>query len=164
MYQGKNAEKRKFGWLFILILTIVLTACGGAPNVDWELSITGDVEYPTTFTFKELTEMEMVELGEVLMEKSRGEDEVRSFSGVPIDRILDTAGAPEDYSTVTAKAADGYAIEISKDEMIDGIVALKQGGEWITDADQDAGPIRLVLPQTPANRWVFQVTELVVNQ
>jgi hypothetical protein len=77
---------------------------------------------------------------------------------------LDAAGAPEDYSSVTAKAADGYAIEISKDEMVNGIVALKQGGEWITDVDPDAGPIRLVFPETPANRWVFQATELIVNQ
>ena len=47
--------------------------------------------------------------------------------------------------------------------MVDGIVALQQAGEWITKTDPDAGPIRLVFPETPANRWVFQVTEIVVN-
>ena len=98
------------------------------------------------------------------MEKSRGEDEVRSFSGVPLSAILEMVGAPDEYTTITAKAADGYAIEISKDEMVEGIVAMKQAGEWITKADPDAGPIRLVFPMIPANRWVFQVTEIVVNQ
>ena len=151
-------------WILFLIIPLVLAACGGTPNVDWELSVSGDVSNPITITYDELAEMEQVNLDDILMEKSRGEDEVRSFSGVPLNTILEMAGAPEDYSTITVKAADGYAIEISKDEMVDGIVAMKQAGEWITDADPDAGPIRLVFPMTPANRWVFQVTEIVVNQ
>jgi len=151
-------------WFLLLIIPLVLAACGGTPNVDWELTVSGDVSNPMTFTYDELADMEQVNLDDVLMEKSRGEDEVRSFSGVPLSTILEIVGAPEDYSTITAKAADGYAIEISKDEMVDGIVAMKQAGEWITDADPDAGPIRLVFPMTPANRWVFQITEIVVNQ
>jgi DMSO/TMAO reductase YedYZ molybdopterin-dependent catalytic subunit len=151
-------------WFLLLIIPLVLAACGGTPNVDWELTVSGDVSNPTTFTYNDLADMEQVNLDDVLMEKSRGEDEVRSFSGVPLSTILEMVGAPEDYSTITAKAADGYAIEISKDEMVDGIVAMKQAGEWITDADPDAGPIRLVFPMTPANRWVFQITEIVVNQ
>jgi DMSO/TMAO reductase YedYZ molybdopterin-dependent catalytic subunit len=154
----------RFLWIPILILTLTLAACGGAPKEDWALTISGDVNTPTTFTYQELTEMESVDLDHVLMEKSRGEDEVRSFSGVYIDNLLTIAGAPDDYSSVTAKAADGYAIEITKDEMVDGIVALKQGGDWIAKVDPNAGPIRLVFPQTPANRWVFQVAELIVNQ
>ena len=163
MYEKKNTMLVKVYWLPILALAILLSACGGVPNVDWELTLSGEVNTPTTFTFQELAEMEMVDLSEVLMEKSRGEDEVRSFSGVPIDQLLETAGAPGDFSSITARAADGYAIEISRDEMVDGIVALKQAGEWITDVDPDAGPIRLVFPETPANRWVFQVTEIIVN-
>lgn len=164
MHEKKMLKFAKFFWFPVLALAFLLTACGGAPKVDWTLTVSGDVTSPTTFSYQELSEMEMVDLSDVLMEKSRGEDEVRSFSGVPIDRLLSTAGAPENYSTITAKAADGYAIEISKDEMVDGIVAMKQSGEWLPDVDPDAGPIRLVFPETPANRWVFQVTELVVNQ
>ena len=163
MYENNQLKLRRLKWLAILSLAIFLAACGGVPKVDWELSISGDVSSPMSFTYQELAEMEMVDLSEVLMEKSRGEDEVRSFSGVPIDQLLETAGAPTDFSSITAKAADGYAIEISRDEMVDGIVALKQTGEWITDVDSDAGPIRLVFPETPANRWVFQVTEIIVN-
>jgi DMSO/TMAO reductase YedYZ molybdopterin-dependent catalytic subunit len=132
--------------------------------VDWELTISGDVSTPISFTYEELAEMPQVDLDEVLMEKSRGEDEVRSFSGVDLAYLLELAGVSGEISTITAKAADGYAIEISSDEMVDGIIALKQSGEWIVDVDPDAGPIRLVFPTTPANRWVFQVTEIVVNQ
>lgn len=154
---------KNISWYLILVLPILLTACGGPPNVDWELAITGDVASSVTYSYQELAKMEMVDLDDVLMEKSRGEDEVRSFSGVPLDTLLENAGVSDGYSTITAKAADGYAIEISRDEMVNGIVALKQSDEWIVDADPDAGPIRLVFPETPANRWVFQVNEIIVN-
>jgi DMSO/TMAO reductase YedYZ molybdopterin-dependent catalytic subunit len=154
---------QKFSWILILILPVLVSACG-TPKVDWELSITGDVSNPTVFSYEELAEMPLIDLNDVLMEKSRGEDEVRSFSGVDLTTLLEMAGAPEDFSTITATAADGYAIEISKDEMADGIVAIKQSGEWITKVDAGAGPIRLVFPDTPANRWVFQIIEIKVNK
>ncbi|MBG0783820.1 MAG: molybdopterin-dependent oxidoreductase [Anaerolineaceae bacterium] len=150
-------------WALIIIVPMLLTGCSGVPKVEWELSISGDVSNPLTYTFDDLAKMEMVDLNDVLMEKSRGEDEVRSFSGVSLASLLEAAGASEDYSTITAIAGDGYAIEISKDEMTDGIVAMKQSGNWIVDEDPDAGPIRLVFPLTPANRWVFQIQEIIVN-
>ncbi len=153
-------NKKRLIWLSLLILPLLLSACG-APNVDWELSITGEVSNPMVFTFKELTKMPQVNLNDVYMEKSRGEDEVRSFSGVELSLLLEKAGVPEDFSSITAFAADGYAIDISKDELVDGIIALKDSGDWMTDTDE--GPIRLVFPSTPANRWIYQVNEIVVN-
>ena len=153
---------KKMYWLVLLLIPILIIACGG-PNLEWELTISGDVSNPVTFTFEELANMELVDLNDVLMEKSRGEDEVRSFSGVSLDSLLEIAGAPDDFSSITIKAADGYAIEISKNEMANGIVALKQSDKWIVDVEPDAGPIRLVFPSTPADHWVFQVIEIIVN-
>jgi DMSO/TMAO reductase YedYZ molybdopterin-dependent catalytic subunit len=150
-------------FVFLIVFSVGLTACSSAPNVEWELSITGAVSNPTVFTFRELVDMPQVELNEVLMEKSRGENEIRSFSGVDLALILDQAGAQDNFSSITAKAADGYAIEITPDEMVDGIVALKDHEDWIAKSDPKAGPIRLVFPATPANRWVFQINEIVVN-
>jgi len=149
-------------WLSLLIIPLLLSSCG-APDVDWELSISGEVSNPTIFTYNDLAGMEFVDLSDVYMEKSHGEDEVRSFSGVDLATLLDAAGAPADFSSITAYAADGYAIEISKDELADGIVALKDAGEWIAKGETDEGPIRLVFPSTPANRWIYQVNEIVVN-
>lgn len=147
----------------LIALSIILSACGGAPKVEWELTINGEVNNPTVFTYAELAKFPMVDLTDVLMEKSRGEDEVHSFSGVEITFLLEEAGAIDNYSSITARAADGYAIEITADEMVDGIVALKDGNDWIVKSDPNAGPIRLVFPATPANRWVFQVIEITVN-
>ena len=154
---------KKLGWLLLIIIPILLSGCNSVPDVDWTLKIGGEVSTPLTLSYADLAAMDFVNLDDVLMEKSRGEDEVRSFSGVDLATLLEEAGAPTDYSTLTAIAADGYAIEISKDEAVNGIVAMKQADEWITDADPDAGPIRLVFPTTPANRWVFQIIEIDVN-
>ena len=147
----------------LLLLVVALVGCGGsAPDVEWELFVDGAVSNPLTLSYAELAEMPQTELSDILMEKSLGEDEVGSWSGVALDEILAQAGAGE-FVSVTGVAGDGYAIEISKDELADGIVALKENGEWIAKADPEHGPIRLVTPHTPANRWLFQLQALQVN-
>jgi len=155
-------RRRWLVWL-IIAAVLVLSACSGTPKVDWELNIGGDVGNPVSFTYKELANMDQVDLDEVMMEKSTGEDEVTSWSGVALSDLLAEAEAG-DFSTITALAADGYAIEVTADEVDNAIVALKDNGEWIAEVSPDKGPIRLVTPETPANRWVFQLQELQVNQ
>jgi DMSO/TMAO reductase YedYZ molybdopterin-dependent catalytic subunit len=147
------------------LLVIGLAGCGGgAPKVDWDLEISGAVGKPLTLSYSELVKMPQVDLKDILMEKSLGEDETGAWSGVSLAEILSQADVSDSYVSVTALAADGYAIEITKDELQDAIVALKKDGEWITDAEPDKGPIRLVCPQTPANRWVFQLQTIEVNE
>ena len=150
--------------LITVIGALFLTACASAPIVDWNLSITGDVASPITVSYKELSKMLQTDLKDILMDKSIGEDEVGSWSGVLVADLLQQAGAPDDFVSVTAVAGDGYAIEITRDELQNAIIALKQEGEWIQKSDPEHGPIRMVCPQTPANRWVFQLLEIQVNQ
>jgi DMSO/TMAO reductase YedYZ molybdopterin-dependent catalytic subunit len=157
---------RKYWTLLMAAVTLllVLSACGGgAPDVDWDLSISGEVSRPVTYSFADLAGMEQVDLTDILMEKSTGDDVITSWSGVPLDLLLEEAGAGE-FTTLTVLAADGYAIEVSAGELNDAIIALKDNGDWIAEVTPDKGPIRLVTPDTPANRWVFQVTEIQVNQ
>jgi DMSO/TMAO reductase YedYZ molybdopterin-dependent catalytic subunit len=146
----------------LLTCICLLSACS-APNIEWVLNVSGDGSSQITYSYDELANMDLVDLDDILMERSRGEDEIRTFSGVPLEILLEAAGAPDDFSTITVTAADGYVIEITRNEMTNGIIALKQGGKWIANIDPDEGPIRLVFPDTPADRWVFQVTEIVVN-
>jgi DMSO/TMAO reductase YedYZ molybdopterin-dependent catalytic subunit len=155
---------RKTVILFVALLLLVgVAGCGGAaPKADWSLGVSGAVNNPLTLSYADLAGMSQTDLKDILMEKSLGEDTTGDWSGVALDEILAKAGVGE-YVSITAIAADGYAIEISKDELQDAIVALKENGEWIAEADPDHGPIRLVCPYTPANRWLFQLLELQVN-
>jgi DMSO/TMAO reductase YedYZ molybdopterin-dependent catalytic subunit len=157
-------KHEKYAWLSILLLFgMLLAACGnGAPTVDWDLQITGAVDQPLTLSYSDLAKMSQIELNDLLMEKSQGPDEVTSWSGVPLEEIFAQAGADPNYVSVTALASDGYAVEISRDELQDAIVALKDSEGWITNTDPDHGPIRLVCPHTPGNRWVFQLIEIQV--
>jgi DMSO/TMAO reductase YedYZ molybdopterin-dependent catalytic subunit len=145
------------------LLVLVLAGCGGgAPQVDWTLGVSGAVSSPLSLSYADLAGMSQTDLKDVFMDKSLGEDTTGDWSGVALSEILTKAGADE-YVSITAVAADGYAIEISKDELQDAIVALKENGKWIAKADPEHGPLRLVCPHTPANRWVYQPVELQVN-
>lgn len=157
-------EHKKTLLITIIILAgVILAACGGGiPKVDWELKVSGAVSTPLTLSFQELAGMTQMDLKDVKMEKSTGEDEITNWSGVAVSEIFTKAGV-SDFSTITAIAADGYAIEITKDELEGGIIALKDKGEWIAEVTPDKGPIRLVCPKTPGNRWVFSLKEIVVN-
>jgi DMSO/TMAO reductase YedYZ molybdopterin-dependent catalytic subunit len=156
-------KKSKF--IYILVLFVIfLVSCNAAPKSEWELSVSGSVNEPFSLTYKELSEMPQLTLDDVFMDKSVGDDETGSWSGVAVEELLARADSVSDYMTVTAIAADGYAIEISKDELSGSFVALKENGEWISKSDPEHGPIRLVCPETPANRWVFQLVELQVNK
>ncbi len=156
-------QKKLIVLLMLSSLILLLAACSGVPKVDWELKITGDIENPLNLSFQDLAGREQVDLSDILMEKSTGEDEIRSWSGPALAPILKEAGAGE-ISTITAVAADGYAVEISANELAGAIIAVKDNGEWIPEVSPDKGPIRLVAPDTPANRWVFHLVEIQVNQ
>lgn len=158
-------KRKNFVLLALVIVMGLLSACGAkVPKVDWTLTISGDVATPLELSFADLAKKEQTDLSEILMEKSTGEDEIRSWTGVSLDALLEEAGAAEDFVSITAIAADGYSIEIGVAELADGIVALKDAGEWIVDVTPDKGPIRLVTPATPANRWVFSIVEIQVNK
>jgi|GEM_PF-1599153 len=156
------------GLALLVVVLFVLAGCAGvagpqAPQVDWTLTVEGEVDTPLTLIFADLAAMEQVSLKEILMQKSTGEDTTNDWEGVSLAAIMEKAGASTEASGITAMAADGYAIMISMPDLEDAIVALKSDGEWIATADEEHGPIRLVVPNKPANHWIFQLTSIVVE-
>ena len=105
------------------LLAAGLGACGGsAPKVDWTVKVSGAVSNPLTLSYADLAKMPQADLKDVLMDKSLGKDITGNWSGVAVAALLDDAGADAGWTSITATAADGYAIEISRDEMQDGIM------------------------------------------
>jgi DMSO/TMAO reductase YedYZ molybdopterin-dependent catalytic subunit len=156
------------GLALLLGILLVLAGCAGAagpqaPKVDWTLTVEGEVDTRLTLSYADLAAMEQVSLKQILMQKSTGEDTTNDWEGPSLAAILEKAGASSDASGITAIAADGYAIMISMPDLEDAIVALKSDGEWIATADEEHGPIRLVVPNKPANHWIFQLTSIVVE-
>jgi DMSO/TMAO reductase YedYZ molybdopterin-dependent catalytic subunit len=162
--------RSKFWIIWVVLVAVLLAACSsgggasGAPDVTWELTISGTVGKPLTLSYKDLAKKPQTTLKDVVMQKSAGEPTLTTWSGVALSELLKQAQAPETFTGATVIAADGYGIEISKDELEGAIVALKDDKDWITKTDPDHGPIRLVCPHTPANRWVFQLKEIQINQ
>jgi DMSO/TMAO reductase YedYZ molybdopterin-dependent catalytic subunit len=169
--KGRIAKVKVLRSLAMVLLAVMLLAVAGcgagggtqAPQVDWTLTVEGEVDNPLTLSYADLASMEQVSLKEILMQKSTGEDTVDDWEGVPLTALFEQAGVHSGASGITAVAADGYAIMVSMADLEDGIVALKTNGEWIATADADHGPIRLVLPNKPANHWVFQLSSIVVE-
>jgi DMSO/TMAO reductase YedYZ molybdopterin-dependent catalytic subunit len=166
--------KRRLMLLLILAATLLLAACGGSdvPDADWTLRVGGTgVDNELTLSYQDLAGMEQTTLTDVLMRKSRGEDQLTSWVGVPVAAVLDQAGVHEDASTVTLIASDGYAIEGTLADLEGAIIALKSAhpdtGEmtWLVELPDaaDQGAIRLVAPDKPANFWARQLVEIVIE-
>jgi len=147
--------------LLIVLFTLLLTSCGTpAPTVDWEVSVTGAVSKPLTLSYKDLTKRDQVTLEQLLMQKSHGEDQINTWEGPALAAILEEAGASSNAVSLICTAADGYAKEIPMADLVDSIIALKMDGKWI--AGEEKGPIRLVVPSQPSDRWLFQLTSIEV--
>lgn len=168
-------HKQRLVLVLVALLGVVLTACGGGgdyPDADWTLEITGSgVDNALTLEYSELARMERITLTDVLMRKSRGEDQLTSWEGVPLDTILEDAGLHADASQVTIVAADGYAIEGTMEDLNGAIIALKavnpetEEMTWLVelpDAEEE-GALRLVAPDKPANFWVRQLTQIIIE-
>jgi DMSO/TMAO reductase YedYZ molybdopterin-dependent catalytic subunit len=147
--------------LTLIVVSLLAGGCG-APEIQWELAVTGAVDSPITLGFADLVKMPQTDLSDILTQGPRGANTTESWSGVALAEILQQAGAGA-HAGIIAVGDDGYTVELSAGELRDGIVALKQNGEWIARSDPEHGPIRLVTPNTPANRWVFQLAEIQVK-
>ncbi|MDY7039921.1 MAG: molybdopterin-dependent oxidoreductase [Chloroflexota bacterium] len=158
-----------YRWMSLLILSallIGLVGCGGgAPKVDWEIKISGAVDNPLTVSYADLVKRPQVKLEDILMQRSQGEDTVDTWEGPALWPILEEAGISPNATAITATAADGYAIQIALSDMPKErtIIALKYNGEWSAD-DKEHGPVRIVVGGLPANHWIFQLTEIEVEE
>jgi DMSO/TMAO reductase YedYZ molybdopterin-dependent catalytic subunit len=162
--------KKTYRWISVLILSALLVALvscagSGAPKVDWEIKVTGAVDKPLTLSYANLAKHPQVKLENILMQRSQGEDSYDTWEGPALWPILKEAGISPNATAVTVTAADGYAVQIPLADMPQErtIIALKYNGEWSAE-DKEHGPLRIVVDGLPANHWIFQVTEIKVEE
>ena len=163
---SKRTSIRVYWVIGLVLLAALAGGCSqgsGAPKMEWTLQISGAVSKPLELSYADLADREQVSLENVLMRKSQGEDTTNTWEGPALESILREAGISGKATGVTAIAADGYAIQMTLADLNNAIIALKQDGQWIAD-DKDHGPLRLVAPDKPANHWLYQVTDLVVEE
>jgi len=149
--------------LGLAVIVMILTACTNYPQVNWKMSVGGKVSQAGEISYSDLVKMPQTELKDILMEKTTSEDTIDSWSGPLFTEIMSKVGANPDFSSILVKADDGYEAVLIKSELEGAIVALKKDGEWIAEVDKAHGPIRIVCPKTPANKWVYSIIEIQFN-
>lgn len=163
---SKRTSLGLYGVIALVLLAALAAGCSQgakAPKMEWTLKVSGAVSKPLELSYADLAKRDQVALENIVMRKSQGEDTTNSWEGPALDPILQEAGISAQATGVTAIAADGYAIQMTMADLNNAIIALKLDGTWIAD-DKEHGPIRLVAPDKPANHWLFQVTDLVVEE
>lgn len=140
------------------------------PVVDldsWELTIDGDVENRVSFTFDELTRMNVVEADITLtcVSNEVGGNLVGSarWLGVPLRDLLDRAGVGDKADQILSTAVDGFTISTPLEVALDGrssMVAFGMNGEPLPR--QHGFPVRLITPgiygYVGATKWLERLT------
>ncbi|HRZ21015.1 MAG TPA: molybdopterin-dependent oxidoreductase [Bacteroidales bacterium] len=146
--------------LLVVVISAIFVLKPKYPNVDWTITFSGNFDQPVELTYADLAKMTQSELNEILMEKTTSEDTIDSWSGPSLKEVITQIEADPNFAYMSVLADDGYQAVLVPSELDDAIFALKKDGEWIAETDMAHGPIRLVCPKTPANKWVYAILEI----
>jgi hypothetical protein len=141
--------------LFVVVLSLLLTACGGGPAEvgvpeDAALKVTGNVENEVGWTEEDLRAMDAVDV-----ESTNKDGETRTYTGVPINELLDKAGVPEGAETVSFVADDGYSADVPLSDV--------RGCSDCIISFRNQGGFSVVMPGFPGNVQVKGVVEIQVQ-
>ncbi|MDI3481448.1 MAG: hypothetical protein PWQ97_1103 [Tepidanaerobacteraceae bacterium] len=125
----------------------------------WKIQVTGkDVD-------KTLTDVDMEKLGPVdariAMLKKDGSTEGHDWTGVPLSKVLESAGIRE-FEKVVLESSDGYKTELPKDVALaeNTLVAYKMDGKDLPEGD---GPVRMVVDGQPSKMWARALVKISVE-
>jgi DMSO/TMAO reductase YedYZ molybdopterin-dependent catalytic subunit len=134
------------------------------PDVEWTIELTGSgLEQPTVFSYRQLAEMEMVLLENVLRQMTHFPDDRSSWRGPSLDALLSQGKIKPGAMKFLLEGADGYRIEAAREDLTSAIVALQNGeGQWLTEVGKRR-PVLLVVPERPGNYWVWNLRRITVE-
>lgn len=144
--------------LMLLVLVGLLVGCGQAADDGGDAAPAGDVAFKVTgMVDKEMgmSEADLKAMDTVEADYTNKDGETTTYTGVPVNALLDAAGADDGAGTVTFVAADGYAADVAMDEI--------RGCDTCIVAFVDGGGLRSVLPDFPGNVQVRDLIEMQVK-
>jgi hypothetical protein len=151
--------------LTIAFLLLTLAACREeSPDIEWELTIDGDVTQPTTYTFQDLLELRRAKLTDVLTQNPENPEEQTSWEGVTLFLLLQEPGGVEYTIEWWARILlnDGSSRRFNMSELRGALIAFKDGdGNWL--ADTDAAPIKLIAPNQPSTTWLDGLVRITID-
>ena len=144
----------------VLLLAGLLAGCGSTPEPtappepaasgDTALKITGNVSQEVGWPEEEVQAMETMEA-----ESTNKEGETKTYTGVPINQLLEVAGPAADATAVVFVADDGYTAEVTLAEV--------QGCADCIVSFRNQGGFSIVMPGFPGNLQVKGVIEIQVK-
>ncbi len=144
-----------------IAFTEAQAASADAPEIDWELAVTGAVAEPTTFQYQELVSRDLVGLAEILEACDCGDEVRNTWEGIALSDLLAEVGASERATAVIFRGADGYWRKADVENLDFAMVGLRRDGTWLAE-DEKEGPIRMVVPGQSASYWMSQLVEIEV--
>jgi DMSO/TMAO reductase YedYZ molybdopterin-dependent catalytic subunit len=132
------------------------TAQANSNSADWQLNVTGLVDYQLNLTLSEIADMPQTTVNAALICVDYPGNVILdgNWTGVRLWFLLETAGVSPDAVKVAFYASDGFStdltVETAKREDI--ILAYERNGEPLSEA------LRLVVPGKWGYKWISQVT------
>lgn len=140
--------------LFIILLAVV--ACSEEfPDVEWNLSVDGDVNRAVTYTYPDLVKLRRARLADVPTRNPDSPGEKTAWEGVTLFLLLQEPGGVK-YNVqwwALVTLADGTSRRFNLSELRGALIALKDGdGNWLSE--DGIVPLRLIAPNRPSSDWL----------
>jgi len=132
-----------------------------APEVEWDLHVTGAVTEPVVISYQDLVARDLVRLADILEACDCGDEVRNTWEGIALGDLLAEAGASQQATAVILRGADGYWRKAPIGDVGLAMVALRRDGVWLAE-DLEEGPIRMVVPGQSASYWMSQLVEIEV--
>ena len=146
-------SKRIYGVLALIAVLLISVACGGQePGMEGgeaALSINGSVSTEKSWTMNELESMDTMNV-----DYTGKDGETTTYTGVPVNALLDEAGVASGATTLTFVASDDYSAdaELSEIQACNNCVVAF-----------DDGSLRMVMPEFSGKLQVKNVIEIQVK-
>ena len=126
---------------------------------NWTLAVDGAVERPSVLRFEELAGDAEVT---ATIDCTGGWHSTQVWRGVPVARLLESAGPTQRASSVTFTSVTGYYRRFSMEEAGGYLLATRVGGRRLSHGH--GYPVRLVAPGKRGFEWVKWVRHIEVNE